>query len=98
MLRRSVDDRPAGDSRFVDVHFRELVADPLAVVRRIYDVAQRELTDDAEERMRAYLAANPRGKHGAHTYRLADYGLDEPERRGALAFYTQRFGVPAEHA
>jgi hypothetical protein len=97
MLRRSIDDRPAGDARFVDVHFRDLVADPIAVARRIYDIAQRELTADAEGRMRAYLAANPRGKHGTHTYRLADYGLDEHERRNALAFYTQRFGVPAEH-
>jgi hypothetical protein len=96
MLRHSVDDRPPADTRFVDVHFRELVTDPLGVVEAIYRVAGRELTADARTRMTAYLAANPRGKHGAHTYRLEDYGLDAQERRTALDFYTRRFDVPAE--
>jgi hypothetical protein len=98
MLRHSVDDRPVDDHRFVDVHFRDLVADPIAVVKHIYAIADHELTDDAETRMRRYLAANPRGKHGAHTYRLEDYGLDADERRAAFDFYTQRFAVPTESA
>ncbi len=96
MLRRSVEDRPEGDDRFVDVQFRELMADPIATVKHIYGVAGRELTAAAEQRMRAFLAANPRGKHGAHTYVAADYGLDPAERRAALAFYTERFAVPLE--
>lgn len=96
MLRRSVEDRPADDARFTDVQFGELMADPIATVERIYKVAGHELTDDAEARMRAYLDANPRGKHGAHTYRAADYGIDVGERRAALAFYTERFDVPVE--
>ena len=103
MLRRSVDDRPAengpvDDPRFVDVHFRELVADPIAVVKQIYEVADHELTTEAETRMRHYLAANPRGKHGTHTYRLEDYGLDPAERRVAFEFYTRRFAIPIERA
>jgi hypothetical protein len=96
MLRRSVEDRPVDDPRFVDVQFRELVADPIATVKHIYEVAGRELSAEAETRMRAYLDANPRGKHGSHTYRLEDYGLDAAERRAALAFYTERFAVPTE--
>jgi hypothetical protein len=103
MLRRSVEDRPvenehADGVRFVDVHFRELVDDPIAVVKRIYGVADHELTTEAETRMRRYLAANPRGKHGAHTYRLEDYGLDSAERRTAFDFYRRRFAVPIERA
>jgi hypothetical protein len=93
MLRRSLEGR-AGlpPARFVDVEFRELVADPLAAVRRIYRAADFELRPDAEAAMRAWLAANPRGKHGGHSYRLEDFGLDPAERRRALAFYTSRFG------
>ena len=30
------------------------------------------------------------------TYDLGDFGLDAGERRRALAFYTERFGVRAE--
>ena len=97
MLRRSAEDRPPElADRFVDVHFPELNADPLAIVQRIYDTAGRELTRDAEARMRSFLAANPRGKHGAHRYRPEDFGLDTEERRRALAFYCERFDVPSE--
>jgi hypothetical protein len=97
MLRRSAEDRPPVIAdRFVDVQFRDLNEDPVAVVRRIYEVADRELTPAAEAAMRAFLAANPRGKHGSHDYRLEDFGLDLAERRRALAFYCERFGVPAE--
>ena len=47
-------------------------------------------------RMQAYLDANPRGKHGAHRYRLEDYGLDAAELRRRLKFYTDRFDVALE--
>ncbi|MBI4515329.1 MAG: sulfotransferase [Deltaproteobacteria bacterium] len=96
LLRRSRE-RPAAHARqFVDVQFGELMADPLAIVRRIYAAAERELTPSAEAAMRAYLAANPRGKHGAHSYRLESLGLDPAERRAALRDYQQRFQVPDE--
>jgi hypothetical protein len=96
MLRASIDDRPDDDARFTDVQFRALMADPIATVKRIYEVAARELTPEAEASMRAYLDANPRGKHGAHTYRLEDYGLDAAALRNQLRFYTERFDVPLE--
>lgn len=99
LLRRSVEDRPPQHAhRFVDVQFRDLMADPIAAVQRIYSVAERELTPAAEAAMRAYLAANPRGKHGAHSYRLEDFGLDSDERRAALRSYQERFAVPTETA
>ncbi|MDH3687604.1 MAG: sulfotransferase, partial [Myxococcales bacterium] len=97
MLRRSMEDRPPEIAeRIVDVQFSELNRDPIGVVKRVYEVADRELTAAAEGAMRAFLASNPRGKHGAHDYRLEDFGLDPDERRHALAFYCERFGVPIE--
>lgn len=36
---------------------------------------------------------NPRGKHGLVDYRLEDLGVDVEERRRALRFYCERFGV-----
>jgi len=97
MLNRSAEARPAAlADRFVDVQFEELNRDPIGVVSRIYEVSGRELTPRTEAAMREFLAANPRGKHGAHAYRLEELGLDPAERRKALAFYSDRFGVPAE--
>jgi hypothetical protein len=96
MLRASIDDRPEDDDRFVDVQFRELTSDPIATVKRVYEAAGREMTADAHDAMQEFLARNPRAKHGAHTYRLEDFGLHRDERRRALAFYTDRFGVVPE--
>ena len=39
---------------------------------------------------------HPRGRHGTVAYDLAQFGLDGAERRRALAFYTERFGVTEE--
>jgi hypothetical protein len=46
--------------------------------------------------MAAFMAAHPRGKYGAVAYDLAEFGLDHDERRKALSFYTDRFGVSLE--
>lgn len=97
LLAKSAADRPAS-GRFVDVQFGDLMQDPLATVRRIYAVADRELTAAAEAAMRAFLAANPRGKHGAHVYRLDDFGFDAVALRRRFAPYTERFDVPEEPA
>jgi hypothetical protein len=96
MLRKSIEQRPPGDERFIDVRFRDLVDDPIAEVRRIYATAGRELTPETEAAMRAYLVAEGDGKHGKHVYDLADFGLDPAERRAALSFYFERFGVPSD--
>ena len=74
--------------------FRELVEDPIGTVRRIYAVAGRELTPEAERAMHAWLEANLGGRHGRHLYRLEDFGLDRNELRAALGFYRKRFDVP----
>jgi hypothetical protein len=46
--------------------------------------------------MAAFMAAHPRGRYGTVAYDLSQFGLDARERRQALAFYTERFGVTAE--
>jgi hypothetical protein len=98
LLRAIARDRVDGDPRFVDVQFGQLMADPLAVVRRIYAGASRELGAPAEHAMRGWLAENTRGRHGAHAYAARDFGIDLAERHAALAFYHQRFGVPLDSA
>jgi hypothetical protein len=83
-------------SQVIDVQFHELVRDEIATVRRIYEHFGMTLTPDAEARMRAFLAANPREKHGAHRYALAAAGLDEATERGRYAAYEARFAIRRE--
>jgi hypothetical protein len=86
----------AGEERFVDVHFHELVADPIATASAAYARLGLPFTAAAERALRAHAAANPRGKHGEHRYRLADYGLDAGAVRTAFRPYLERCGVREE--
>ncbi len=87
---------PAGTPEPFDMQFGEFLADGIGTVRRIYAHFGRELGEDAEARMRAFLAANPRDKHGAHRYTLADASLDPATERARYAAYQRRFNVPSE--
>ena len=61
---------------FVDVEYADLVRDPIGVIRKIYDRLGRDLSCDAELRMRTYLEANSPSKYGRHSYTLAAFDMD----------------------
>jgi hypothetical protein len=84
------------DAQTIDVHFDEFMADDMAMVGRVYELAGQPMDDRARSAMAAFMDAHPRGKYGAVAYDLAEFGLDPTERRKALAFYTDRFGVSLE--
>ena len=71
------------------------MADDLAMVARVYDLAGQPLDDDARAAMTRFMADHPRGKFGAVDYDLAAFGLDPGALRRQMAFYTERFGVTA---
>ena len=96
LLRKGVADRPPADPRFVDIHFADLLADPIGCVRRIYAAAGDALSPAAQARMEAWIADNRQEKHGRHDYAAEDFGLSAAELRGRLAFYQQRFAVPTD--
>jgi len=98
-LDRSVDDRMNGvvaDDHVIDVQFADFMADPFVTIRGVYDRMGFELSDEAEAAMRAYLADNPRDKHGRHTYSWSETGLDLGEWRDRVQRYQDYFGVPSE--
>jgi hypothetical protein len=76
--------------RFIDIDYRDLVADPVACARRVYDAAGVEWTPAAESAMRAWLErqSKSRGAGAEHRYALADYGLDDAEVDAAFAPYA----------
>jgi hypothetical protein len=97
MLRRCAEDRdvlPAAQS--IDVRFDAFMADDLAMVARVYDLAGQPLDDAARTAMQVFMAAHPRGKFGAVAYDLAPFGLDPAAVRRQTDFYTERFGVTVE--
>jgi hypothetical protein len=82
--------------RTIDVHFDEFMADDVAMVARVYDLAGQPFDQPARSAMQRFMAEHPRGKFGTIDYELGQFGLDPLERRRALSFYTERFGVTLE--
>ncbi len=81
-------------SRIIDVHYEDVVSNPIGAVRRIYGHFGYPYDDAMEDRFKAYLAANPRHKHGVHHYSLEDFGLDRPSLASVFAEYCERFKIP----
>ena len=93
-----VDDRDLlPDDQAIDVRFDEFMADDVAMVERVYAVADQPFTPEVRSAMDDFMATHARGRHGGVTYRFEDVGLDAAERRRALAFYMDRFEVTPEH-
>ncbi|HEX3924753.1 MAG TPA: sulfotransferase [Streptosporangiaceae bacterium] len=88
----SVRDR-VGDDHFLDVHYNDLTADPVAAVTRIYQHFGIPAGDETVRRVRDFADDNPQGKHGAHQYAPARFGLDPGRVRRRFATYIDRFGV-----
>jgi len=97
MLERSAASRERwGEERFLDVSYYDLLADPIAEVKRIYDFGGLELSAVAERAMQASRAENVQHKHGRHRYSLADFGLTEAGIDAEFAGYRERYGIPRE--
>lgn len=97
-LNHSVDlrrDGPFAD-RFVDVHFAELLRDPVGALARAYAGMGRELTAEHAQRIRTYLRDKPKGKFGTHQYAPEDWGMTAAKLRADLAPYVEHFRVALE--
>jgi hypothetical protein len=80
----------------IDVHFDAFMADDVAMVRRIYDLADQPFTDGVASSMAQFMEDHPRGRHGGVLYDVAEFGLDRAELRESFAFYVDRFGISVE--
>lgn len=97
MIDRSLSARDAGAAdSIIDVSYYDLLADPLAQVRRIYAHAGRELTAEAESAMRRVSIRDVQNRYGKHVYSLADFGLSRAQIEETFAGYRRRFAIPME--
>ena len=80
------------------MRFDEVLADPIALIGRIYQHFGLPLGGQARARMGAFLRDNPRDKHGSHSYSLGDFGLDPAKEGPRFAEYCERFGIASRAA
>jgi len=84
------------NDRIVDSHFVDLMADPVASLRGIYERLELEWPAEHGEAVTGYLRDKPKDKHGTHAYSLEDVGLDPESVRKSFANYVSHYGIAEE--
>ena len=99
-VRSDAPSRQAGGgfvaASFVDMSYYDLMADPIAEVRRICEHAGIGFDDRAARAATRYLEANPKDRFGKHDYRLADFGLNPVTVDETFAEYREAHAIPFE--
>lgn len=85
-----------GEGRFFDMYYHEMMADPLDVIRRIYDWAGDPLTPDVQARMRQWLGEHPQDRFAPYSYSLDEYNLTVDELNPLFAEYLDTFDIELE--
>ncbi len=84
----------APTAQFLDIGFESIERDPLGTVERVYDFLGWQLTTSARTAMQNFLAANPKNKHGVHSYTLEQFGLSRAALTERFRRYCERFEIP----
>jgi len=88
----------ADDPRIHHLLYKDFTADPVGVIRGVYDRAGLAFTPAYEAAMRTWMAQNPPSKYGRFVYSPQGLGVDLAALDRKLDPYRERFGVPREHA
>ena len=97
-LAKGIQDREelGRESQFFDLHFRDVLSDPVGSVAKALTAFDMELSHEAIDRMTAWNDGHQPGRHGVHDYTAKTFGLDAAELSDRFSPYRERFGVPAE--
>ena len=85
-----------GADRFFDLHYADLVRDPIAQMRALYEWAGDEFEPDLEQRMQAWLDRNPQDRFGSRRYAFEQFGLDRTELESVFDEYLSTFDIELE--
>ena len=67
----------AETDRFIDIHYRSFIDQPMETIRTIYSRSGISLDPHLENRLTLFEKSNSKGKYGYHQYSLRDFGLNE---------------------
>ncbi|MFT6808791.1 MAG: hypothetical protein ACJA01_002022 [Saprospiraceae bacterium] len=83
--------RSKGEGSFTDIAYRDLIADPLAVARKIYEQLGLQWTEEHTTSAKAFFVNHKKNKFGKHAYSLEDYGLTESQVKGTFEEYRDTY-------
>jgi len=85
-----------GDDRFFDLHYADLMRDPIGVMRSLYEWAGDELTSSTEEAMLTWLERNPQDRFGVQPYSLDGSGVTITDLEPVFDQYISTFDIELE--
>jgi len=85
-----------GEDRVIDVHYDQLMSDPMGTMKQLYSALGDEWTAEAEAGIQAWLDDNPQNKFGKHEYKLAQYGVTKEQLEPMFERYLSRYDVAME--
>jgi hypothetical protein len=88
--------RRIGDDRFFDLHYADLMRDPVAVMQSLYNWAGDDLTASTEQAMRDWLKAHPQDRHGVAPYSLDGSGATRSDLEPIFNEYLSVFNIELE--
>jgi hypothetical protein len=85
-----------GEDRIVDVHYADLISQPIASMEKLYGELGDEFSDGARNGMQRWIDDNSQNKFGKHEYRLAEFGLTAREVEVQFERYLAKYDVARE--
>jgi hypothetical protein len=90
--------RRIGHDRFFDLHYAELLRDPIGQMRALYAWAGDDLTPAVEHAMVLWLGRNPQDRFGKRPYSLDAYGVTKSDLEPIFGEYLSTFDIEIEGA
>jgi hypothetical protein len=85
-----------GEERVIDVHYADLMREPISTMRQLYRALGDDFTPEIEASMQKWLDDNPQGKFGRHEHKLGEYGLTGDQVTKMFERYLSRYQVEPE--
>lgn len=92
MLEKMIDFRNRHpEFSVIDIYYDQLVKDPLAVLRQIYEQLDRPIDSELQQLFLNSMKQHKKNKYGIHRYNIEDFGMDESKLNAAFEFYKNRY-------
>lgn len=75
----------------IHLRYKDLVADPVGTVQRLYEHFGLDFTDEFEKKLEDFVVNRPKNKFGRHEYNIEDFGFTEEDISKRFAHYRERF-------
>jgi len=93
-MTRALQIRARHPGRFLDVWYKDTVANPRKVAEDVFGFIGQPLTDTGWNEMQKWRDANQREARPAHAYTLEEFGLSEDRIRAEFREYREKFIEP----